>query len=491
MRSRILLVVLLVLVSCSLVLSSNIPRAESESSTITVPDDFPTIQAAINNASSGDTIFVRTGTYSEWAVLNKSLLLQGEDRSTTNLMRLDVQANDTVIKGFSIEDLYLLSLNNTLVEEDSIRYIYAEFSQNSNITRNNFGEFFLRNCSEFLITENIVDFAKYTYSTYSPLKLESSSNNTFSKNAIVNGSMLFGEGTVYLARSTGNIFSENNFDNNSISIWFVHSDNNTFYHNNFTNNIFAFTFRIVSLGNTFDAGYPAGGNYYSETGSISPNYSYNDSFSGAGQNETGSDGLSDTSREWYDYIHDVFLGKDCYPLMKPYCGSSDIGVIVNASKTVLAEGYNTTVSLNVTVVNYGEQDESFNFTFNTPLTNYETPLSVESRNSTTYQFTLNATGFTLGNYTALASVSQVAEETDTFDNNRSTVIRVVIPGDVSSTTQGIPDGTVNVRDIQYMIILFNTRPSSPNWNSNADVNNDNMVNMRDIMIAILHFNQHE
>ena len=31
--------------------------------TITVPDDYPTIQTAIGNATAGDTVFVRNGTY--------------------------------------------------------------------------------------------------------------------------------------------------------------------------------------------------------------------------------------------------------------------------------------------------------------------------------------------------------------------------------------------------------------------------------------------
>jgi hypothetical protein len=59
-----------------------------------------------------------------------------------------------------------------------------------------------------------------------------------------------------------------------------------------------------------------------------------------------------------------------------------------------------------------------------------------------------------------------------------------ISGDVNM------DGTVNMRDIAIQIILFNTTPSSPNWNPNADVNNDGITNMRDIAIALTHFNQH-
>ena len=51
--------------------------------TITVPDDYLTIQEAINTASDGDTIFVRNGTYYENVVMNKSVSLIGEDSDST------------------------------------------------------------------------------------------------------------------------------------------------------------------------------------------------------------------------------------------------------------------------------------------------------------------------------------------------------------------------------------------------------------------------
>jgi len=499
MRRRFLGIVLSLLFLFSLIGFFNLSRVKSDSNTITVPDDFPTIQAAVDAASDGDTVFVRAGTYYERVVMNKTLTLLGENRSNTIIwtdvtweIGLTVQANDTVIKELTIEYLYLSNISNILVQDDNIRRIYAEYSENANISRNNLVQVWLRNCSLFLITENMVDFAAYgdPYLGYGLMLREFSTNNTISKNTITNGTMV-DEGSIHLEWSGSNTICENNFVNNTFSVWFVLSDNNTFYHNNFTSNYAPFKFVMamyVSLGNVFDAGYPAGGNYYDDFS----HYSGNDSFRGVGQNETGSDGLGDTFREWYQYFPEfVFLGRDSYPLMKPYCGPDDIGAIIEASKTVLAEGYNTTVVFNVTVINYGEQNEDFNFTFSMLGTSYETPLVLESRNSTVYGFTLNTTGFMLGNYTAWAYVSPVAGETDTSDNNRNVVVRVVIPGDVSSATQGVPEGTVNMRDIQYLIILFNTKPTSPSWNPNADVNNDGTVNMRDIQIAILNFNKHE
>lgn len=55
--------VVVVLLATTLPLS--VSKAEASSATIYVPDDYPTIQAAVNAASPGDTIIVRDGTYYE------------------------------------------------------------------------------------------------------------------------------------------------------------------------------------------------------------------------------------------------------------------------------------------------------------------------------------------------------------------------------------------------------------------------------------------
>jgi parallel beta-helix repeat protein len=51
--------------------------------TIVVPDDYPTIQEAVNSAGDGDTIFVKAGAYYEHVVVNKTVSLVGEDVGTT------------------------------------------------------------------------------------------------------------------------------------------------------------------------------------------------------------------------------------------------------------------------------------------------------------------------------------------------------------------------------------------------------------------------
>jgi len=54
-----------------------------ESKTLTVPDQFPSIQAAILASDPGDTVYVRKGVYPENLTIDRPLTLLGEDRSST------------------------------------------------------------------------------------------------------------------------------------------------------------------------------------------------------------------------------------------------------------------------------------------------------------------------------------------------------------------------------------------------------------------------
>jgi len=102
-----MLTLLLIGVFC---LALNIQPVKSEPLTIIVPDDYPTIQEAINNANEGDTIFVRSGKYYENVVVNKTVSLIGENKSTTIIdgkgmaYVINVTANKVNISEFTIRN---------------------------------------------------------------------------------------------------------------------------------------------------------------------------------------------------------------------------------------------------------------------------------------------------------------------------------------------------------------------------------------------------
>jgi parallel beta-helix repeat protein len=97
------------------------------------------------------------------------------------------------------------------------------------------------------------------------IELDSSSGNTVSGNNITANS--YG---ISLDSSSGNTVSGNNITANSMhGISLDSSSNNTIYHNSFidnTNQVFS-----DNSSNTWDGGYPSGGNYWSDYLTLHPN----------------------------------------------------------------------------------------------------------------------------------------------------------------------------------------------------------------------------
>ncbi len=90
------------------------------------PGNYTTIQAAINNATSGDTIFVYAGTYNENVDTKlKKLTLIGEDRDTTIIQGqttdpvVRIGTSDTSIEGFTMRgsSVEIILLVTTLSED--------------------------------------------------------------------------------------------------------------------------------------------------------------------------------------------------------------------------------------------------------------------------------------------------------------------------------------------------------------------------------------
>jgi parallel beta-helix repeat protein len=163
----------------------------------------------------------------------------------------------------------------------------------SNFASNNYIGIRLRQASNSTITHNTA--TSNTYGVYA----EASDNNNISGNNITNNF----DG-IDLYSSSNNSISENNITNNSWNgVDLELSISNEIYHNNFINN----TSQVSSdrSPNTWDNGYPSGGNYWSD-------YKGTDLYSGPYQNVIGSDGIGDTP-----YVIDA-NNTDYYPLMKLY-----------------------------------------------------------------------------------------------------------------------------------------------------------------------------
>jgi nitrous oxidase accessory protein len=81
-KSAVMLLALVLAASCLITLSP----ANADDKTIIVPDDYSTITAAIANATDGDTVLVKRGTYEikeNSITINKTLSIIGEDQTDT------------------------------------------------------------------------------------------------------------------------------------------------------------------------------------------------------------------------------------------------------------------------------------------------------------------------------------------------------------------------------------------------------------------------
>jgi len=179
--------------------------------------------------------------------------------------------------------------------------------------------------------------------------------------------------------------------------------------------------------------------------------------------------------------------KPAQNVLRQYYGNPpDIAVTnVVCSKTVIGMGYN--VSIYITMENQGAFDETFNVTIYANAANIATytNITLTSGNFTTLTFTWNTTEYAKGNYTVSAYASPVLGEIDTGDNLFiDCMVRVTVIGDVAE-----PFGIVNILDILKVAVHFGTGIGEPNYNSNADVDCNNIINILDILVIAIHFGE--
>jgi hypothetical protein len=172
--------------------------------------------------------------------------------------------------------------------------------------------------------------------------------------------------------------------------------------------------------------------------------------------------------------------------MKSYpWDSHDIGITsLVASKTVVAEGFDH-VSISAIMFNYGDFDETFNVTFRVNETvigefNY---IYLLSRDFEILSVDWNTSILSKGIYTIEAVADKVPYEIDIADNTVVCYVVITVQGDING------DQICNMQDILIMINKFLCEPDNPKYEANVDTNNDLIIDMADIDIAITHFQE--
>jgi parallel beta-helix repeat protein len=210
------------------------------------PADFKTIQEAINNASSGDTIFVHNGTYYENVVINKTVILMGENRDFTiidggkiNNNVVTVEANNVSIQNFTIMKSGGVPYGGIFVKPPSSGNIIT----NNRIIENFYGIYL------YFSVNNIISGNLISENTYG-IGFTSCSNNFIFGNTILSN---VNDG-IYFFASFNNVISYNNFFTNGLSgISFYSSNDNVIHGNNISSNLFYGIFLSSSFDNVISA----------------------------------------------------------------------------------------------------------------------------------------------------------------------------------------------------------------------------------------------
>jgi nitrous oxidase accessory protein len=277
MKSPNLILVILVIFSLVLVSFPQIEVIMAESKTIIVPNDYISIQEAIDNADEGDTIFVKKGNYdgpiSETLIIDKAISLIGEGSSL-------IGEETTTL------NLHPLLLNTTIFGQPYPKYNTSLIVKSNNVTISGFtikipsppsgggGEVSVIGNGTQIVdcivnTPNIslqgsCSTITTTYLFISNLAIRGS-NQTITKNILFNGDLEITSsfnniiendiGNEIRLNGSYNLISGNSF----YRIFLEHSDSNTISNNNFSCiwlGIYGHTCSNNTIsGNILDGGY--------------------------------------------------------------------------------------------------------------------------------------------------------------------------------------------------------------------------------------------
>ncbi|UCE38138.1 MAG: right-handed parallel beta-helix repeat-containing protein [Thermoplasmata archaeon] len=226
-------------------------------------ENYTSIQEAIDNADEGDTVFVYSGIYYEYLIVNKTMNLTGENRESTiingsgigDVVYVDVDWVN--ITGFTITgsrqtsgdagiDLYAVHNcsiynNNISGNEDGISFRYSSenrifnnnishnraigislsYSNGNNITQNN-GSYNWHGINLFFSCENNILGNYMSLSVGDGISIQDSSNNKITENIVT----LNEDRGIYLWFSSNNSIHSNNVTMNLNGIRLWQSDDN-------------------------------------------------------------------------------------------------------------------------------------------------------------------------------------------------------------------------------------------------------------------------
>jgi nitrous oxidase accessory protein len=331
LKRTVSIIVLTIFAVSILAVSNNIKKVNAEE--ITVPDDFSTIQEAINNANEGDIIFVRNGTYYEHVIVNKTVSLVGECNVETILDGLgssncvDIKANNVTMSGFTVRncsynaigiwDYNNATLTCNILTNSNIGVFIANGQNvtvgNNTLANGTCGIMCAGSCRCNTISQNTLRYCVVgidVHAVIGPTVIESNliqssigigiwmsdAPNTYVFTNSVTGS---GEENMLIQYCPNSEIYANLIASSKCGMRIGYSENKSIYHNNFINNVVQAEFLANGTAIWDERGE---GNYWSDYNGTDSNH----------------DGIGDVP-----YIINS-NNTDLYPLINPYWSPADI-----------------------------------------------------------------------------------------------------------------------------------------------------------------------
>jgi parallel beta-helix repeat protein len=202
-----------------------------ERNVLSVPDGHPTIQAAVNAASAGDTIIVKDGIYYENVDVTKSLTIRSTSGNHANTI---VQAKYPGDEVFYVTADYV-NISGFTVEGATQRTGISLFNSDYCNISSNKCSYNWYGITLYYSSNNTISGNDVSDNSYDGISLKDSSNNTISGNDVSDNS--YDGITLANGRSrSSNTITGNNVCNNGRGITLHYSSNNTVSRNTFINN---------------------------------------------------------------------------------------------------------------------------------------------------------------------------------------------------------------------------------------------------------------
>lgn len=249
----------ILILSISLAFFSTFSMRPAGAMTINVPQDFPTIQDALNFAIDGDIIQVSPGIYSGGFTIKVAVSLIGLDKVGTIIdgnqanHTIRVSANNAHISGFTIRNadkgIYIRRSAGTVVENNILTNcnssIYVSYGSSGTVVRNNIMAGNLQDGLRMYNATGNTIIGNRVYSNPDGISLGSyTSLNTIANN-IVTGNQ-YG---IRIYNSTANTIENNTLSGNVHGLYvFSNSVSNTVQSNQMSNNDYGF--QLIDSGNS-------------------------------------------------------------------------------------------------------------------------------------------------------------------------------------------------------------------------------------------------